>query len=234
MIGNRIYSFDKLESTSDYIKQNLVNLNDGDIIVAKEQTKGRGRRGNAWESQVGNLYFSFLISNDDITYNNNFAILMRVSVAIIKTLQLYDIDASIKYPNDIIVENKKIAGILIETIGNARPNHLVVGIGINVNQKDFQKLKNKATSLIMLKKESFDVKFLLDKFVNVFNLELINKSIYFEYLKNSYIIGKTIQHDKSVYNIKGISENGDLELSKGHESIYVSPSKISLEQLYEE
>lgn len=234
MIGNRIYSFDKLESTSDYIKQNLVNLNDGDIIVAKEQTKGRGRRGNAWESQVGNLYFSFLISNDDITYNNNFAILMRVSVAIIKTLQLYDIDALIKYPNDIIVENKKIAGILIETIGNARPNHLVVGIGINVNQKDFQKLKNKATSLIMLKKESFDVKFLLDKFVNVFNLELINKSIYFEYLKNSYIIGKTIQHDKSVYNIKGISENGDLELSKGHESIYVSPSKISLEQLYEE
>lgn len=234
MIGNKIFEFQTLESTNDYIKQNLKELKNGDIVVSKTQTKGRGRRGNTWASEEGNLYFSFLIDDYANTYNNIFDVLMKVSVSLVETLESHGIEAKIKYPNDIIVKNKKIAGILVETIGNERPNHLIVGIGLNVNQNDFSKININATSLLNVNKEKYNTKKLLEEYISVFNKNFSNKSIHSSYLAKSSVLNMNIEYENTIYKIINISENGELELSTKNHQINLSSNMISLTELYEE
>ena len=76
MIGKTILKFDQLNSTNDYIKKNIVDLDDGTIVVAKQQTKGKGRHGNVWYSPEGNLYFSILVKKN-VSRENLFLWTMR-------------------------------------------------------------------------------------------------------------------------------------------------------------
>ena len=160
IIGKSILKFDILDSTNNYLKERTNDLTDGTICYALEQSKGRGRRENSWISPKGNLYFSFLkkhqISRDEVFFET-----IKTSVAICKLLENYQINATIKYPNDILVNNKKIAGILIETAGIKLIDSLVIGVGLNVNQLDFKNLNKKAISINMLKNQDFLVEDIL-------------------------------------------------------------------------
>jgi len=119
--------------------------------MAIEQTEGRGQRGATWQSLSGkNLTASFLYSPTQLKLNAQFAL------TIISSLSLYDITkqfvkekVSIKWPNDIYVNDKKIAGILIENkISSSYVKHAIIGIGLNVFQTEFStEIKHKTTSL---------------------------------------------------------------------------------------
>lgn len=162
-----IQYFEELTSTNDYIKQNLENVEVGDIIHTYHQTNGRGRQGNVWQSKTGeNL--TFTLYDQIINYDTNHHF-VNVTTSLIKTLQAFDTEASIKLPNDILVDNKKIAGVLIETISTDQIIHVIVGIGLNVNQVFLGPLKEKATSLKMHHQKDFVKEEVLKRFIDFYN-----------------------------------------------------------------
>ena len=134
---SRIIYFDTLESSNDY----LINLYKKHqikselVVVTKNQTKGRGRMGKRWFSDGESLTFSCSISITSLF--DSWHINMAISLALIKLLANYGITALIKYPNDILVNNQKIAGILNEVIAVNRERYCVLGIGLNINNELF-------------------------------------------------------------------------------------------------
>lgn len=141
IIGNKIISLLSVDSTNDYARE-LLNggrPEEGTIIISGEQRKGRGYGNNTWHSKRGkNLLFSIILYPEFISANTQFLISKVVSLGICDYLCTYISDVSIKWPNDIYVDDRKIAGILIENdlIGSAMKNS-IVGIGININQEKF-------------------------------------------------------------------------------------------------
>lgn len=135
------------------------------VFVAEEQTKGRGRRGRSWESQKGNLYFSILLTLTQELRDRAAELSFVISVALGECLKLYidDDDIRFKWPNDILVNRKKIAGILLEMAGQA-PDfdaNLVIGIGLNT-QFIPEALKEKVTSMFDQMDRAIDQEELLE------------------------------------------------------------------------
>lgn len=147
-------------STNDFLKEKLSNqyLENFTVVVAENQTDGRGQMGAKWDAEVGkNLTFSVLIKDVLLEISSIFHLNVSVAVSIVEALREYQIpDLAIKWPNDILAGNKKIGGILIE---NSIKNHgeifSIVGIGLNVNQKEFDALP-KAGSLFTVTTKEFD------------------------------------------------------------------------------
>ena len=150
MIGNIITRYNSLESTSNFVAKQLIAglYAKGEVILARFQTEGRGQRGSSWQSLPGdNLTFSFAIPSDFLNIHEHFILSKAVSVAIYEMLtDTLLSDVHIKWPNDILVSDHKICGILLETKMVNSKKHTIVGIGLNVNQVDFDPAY-KATSM---------------------------------------------------------------------------------------
>ncbi len=231
MIGKRIITFRQLDSTNDYIKQNIVDLNDGTIVVAEQQTNGRGRRGNIWYSPKGNLYFSILFKRS-VNREDLFLLTMKSSLAIVLMLEQYGLEAKIKYPNDILINNKKISGILIESIGYKELEAVVVGIGVNVNVKDYSNVGWKATSMSKETNESYNINDILKKMIKHFNSLKEDDIVYQNYLNRSILLNKTIIHKGISYIVKSIEKSGDIILMSNQETITVPSDKLSISDFY--
>ena len=146
-----IIKLDAIDSTNNYLKKIILNegITDYTIVTTKFQTEGKGQLGTKWESEHSkNLICSVYKKNINIKVQDQFVISALVSLALIKTLGKVNLSNSyIKWPNDIMSDNKKICGILIENI--VKENYIkdaVIGIGLNVNQTIFNNLPN-ATSI---------------------------------------------------------------------------------------
>ena len=126
--------FDTISSTNDYLlKEEKSKDKDLKICIAEEQTKGRGRRGKSWISpKFKNIYLSLssYLKKEDLS---GLSIAVAVSVSIV--LRKFNVTSLIKWPNDLLVGNKKICGILIETTKVDELTKVVIGIGINVNME---------------------------------------------------------------------------------------------------
>ena len=122
---------------------------EGTVVLAKEQTSGRGQVNNTWESSYGdNLLMSIVLYPEFLHAGNQFLLSKFVSLAIVDFLSYYLENVTIKWPNDIYVGNKKIAGVLIEnSLRGAFISSSVVGIGLNVNQTEFSSSIPNPTSL---------------------------------------------------------------------------------------
>ena len=122
----KLISFDKIPSTQDYAHDLIANGNatDKTVVVAMAQSAGRGRYKRTWVSHHGNLYASFIYKIDERDPRLSYAI----AVAIAETVISFGLKPQIKWPNDILIDGKKISGVLIEY---AR-NFVIVGIGINI------------------------------------------------------------------------------------------------------
>jgi BirA family biotin operon repressor/biotin-[acetyl-CoA-carboxylase] ligase len=197
LIGKSIKIFEELDSTNNFVRLNAANLDNGAIIVAKKQTKGRGQRDNKWVSKEGNLYFSFILKKD-LKRDSIFKYIVQSSLAIIRTLKHYNIDALIKYPNDCLVDHRKISGVLIESLGFNMLEHIIIGIGININQVNFGHLENKATSMKHKLNKDSDVERVLETFIENYNDILQNRyeELFNEYLKKSVVIGKEVTYEE--------------------------------------
>ena len=144
--------FEEISSTNDYLK-NLESEEDV-LAIAKRQTGGRGTKGRSFISAEGGVYLSLLRLNP-CKAEDCFSIMMNSAVAVVKTLHAFDIKAKIKWPNDILVDGKKICGILIENVFSGEMvARSIVGIGLNVNNDLAKEIEDIATSTkIILNKE---------------------------------------------------------------------------------
>ena len=158
-IGKNIIYFKEIDSTQKYSKEMVNNnLKNGTIVITDNQTKGIGTNGRNWYSNIGkNITMTITVyPNVDVNKLNNLTI--DVARAMQKTIQdLYNINLNIKKPNDLIINNKKIAGFLVETgLIKQKVNYILIGVGFNVNEVDFcAEIKDIATSL----KEGFKKEF---------------------------------------------------------------------------
>lgn len=141
IIGHRIVQLNSVDSTNNYAatlyKQG--KLSHGSVILADEQYSGRGQRGTKWESTPGlNALLTVVLEPANLSVSSQFLLTKVVSLAVSGALDRLGISTHIKWPNDIYSDDKKIAGILIEnTISSGLITNSYVGIGINVNQIEF-------------------------------------------------------------------------------------------------
>ncbi len=146
------FHFPHLESTNDWGKKNLLSYERSAItlIIADEQSAGRGQYGRQWLAPCGNLYASFCFFMQESHYSV-FALTQVMAISIIQSLQSTGLPFRIKRPNDILVRGKKIAGILCETIPAFPDLGIVLGIGLNVNMSDewLDQIQKPATSLLV-------------------------------------------------------------------------------------
>ena len=148
-IGKKVIHLDTVGSTNDYAKEIGNKVSGGTLIISEQQTKGKGRLGRVWKSKSGDgIWMSLIIKPKIEPYKSPFLTLVA-GASVVKALSNLGVEASIKWPNDIIVHNKKICGILTELSAEMeRVNYVVIGIGINIKTIDFpDEIKEKATSL---------------------------------------------------------------------------------------
>ena len=145
-----IIKLDAIDSTNNYLKKMILDegIKDYTVVTAKFQTQGKGQLGTEWESEHSkNLICSVYKKEINIKVQDQFVVSALVSLALIKTLRKVNLsNMHIKWPNDIMSDNKKICGILIENI--VKENYIkdtVIGIGLNVNQTIFNNLPNAAS-----------------------------------------------------------------------------------------
>jgi BirA family biotin operon repressor/biotin-[acetyl-CoA-carboxylase] ligase len=141
-IGQKILRFDRVDSTNNYTANLLKEgkIEHGTVIMADSQSAGRGQRGANWTSNAGeNLLFSMFVAPDNLSVENQVVLTHFASLGIVEVLRKIGISAEIKWPNDIYVNHKKIAGILIEnSIKGGLIANSIIGIGLNVNQDHFE------------------------------------------------------------------------------------------------
>ncbi|MDH3656712.1 MAG: biotin--[acetyl-CoA-carboxylase] ligase [Nitrosopumilus sp.] len=232
MIGHQVYYFDSLDSTQNQALKMADNpSNNGAVIVAAQQTGGRGRSGRKWISPKGGIWFSVILQPKfDISITTLFPIAsaLALSNAIEKT---FKISPELKWPNDLTIKGKKIAGMLVDvSLESNRIENMVLGVGINFNVdvKQIEKtLKDTPNfygieSLNQQKKNVKPVQLVQTFLVELEKIyELLNakhtKKIILEWTKRSSTIGKNVELETIDGKIKGkaikIDDDGALIIS---------------------
>jgi BirA family biotin operon repressor/biotin-[acetyl-CoA-carboxylase] ligase len=161
--------FNSLDSTNNVALSRLLDIPSGTVIAAREQTAGRGQRGNTWFTEPGkNLTFSIVLKPEGLAAGDAHLLNYLASVAVAEFLDGYGVSCCIKWPNDIYVGRKKICGILVEnSLSGGCVAASVIGIGININQTQFPQLAN-ATSLSLVTGREYVLEDCLEAFMAVF------------------------------------------------------------------
>jgi BirA family biotin operon repressor/biotin-[acetyl-CoA-carboxylase] ligase len=148
LIGQRVIAYPRLTSTNDIAKrQAKKGAREGTVVLAEEQTAGKGRLKRAWLSPRGSVALSVILHPTPAQLPH---LIMVASLAVVHCIEKVDLKAQIKWPNDVLVNNKKVCGILIESdVRGSAVDYAVIGIGLNVNLKtaDFPEIAATATSL---------------------------------------------------------------------------------------
>ena len=180
--------FDTLDSTNEEVRRRIDSLDNLSVVSALSQTAGRGQRGNSWSSAPGeNLTFSVLLrfASDDsscfslLKATDQFVISEIAALSVVQFLENHGISASIKWPNDIYIVRKKVCGILVENIlRGSGVFYSIVGIGLNVNQRNFDVTLSNPTSMLLeigeqvcfpdYESDTYNIRCLLDEFMVIF------------------------------------------------------------------
>lgn len=238
MNPNKIY-FRSIPSTNLYIKENLEKLNHGDVVITKNQTNGYGRFHREWFSnQDEGIAFSILLKSQ-FGYEELGKVCIITAVSIINILEKYSKNLSIKWPNDILLNSKKLCGILIETMLCSHSLAIIIGIGININNKKFPiDLSKKATSLCLENNEVYEIDKICSDIIeeiynNINNQDETYAIIFNKYKEKSVIINKEIIYNNKKYIAHEIDYNGSLVLiNDNNERIVIESGEISLTNEY--
>jgi BirA family biotin operon repressor/biotin-[acetyl-CoA-carboxylase] ligase len=222
-IGQQLVFVPECHSTNSLVSELVAKsiLPEGTVVITSNQTAGRGQRGNTWETAAGmNLTFSILLRPTFLLVKNQFYLTVITSLAVSDLLKDKSVpQIKIKWPNDILAGKKKICGILIENSLKQEIIHQsIVGVGLNINQKDFN--TPAATSMAMVMDKSFDLNEVLNSLLEKFEkryLQLRNGKLLelkSEYLETLFGLDETrsfISNDRSFEGvIKGVNDNGEL------------------------
>ena len=224
ILGKKIIFLQNVDSTNDEIKRlAMKGGEEGITVVAEHQTNGKGRLGRTWKSPCHTgLWFSFLL-RPNLSPLHIAGITLACGMGVCVAVRKYTgLDAFIKWPNDIIINNKKVCGILTEMSAEAdKINYAVVGIGINVNTPEFpDEISHKATSLMRESGKTINRKELFCHVLAEVERYLMdysqNYGIYVidEYKKYCATLGRTVSVIRGNQHISGeavdIAETGDL------------------------
>lgn len=211
IIGRNIIYFDAINSTNSYAKTIGLSCDDGTVITCENQADGRGRLGKQWKSQSGSMCMTVVLKPDiDIAQVSKITQVCAASISL--TLDELKIDAKIKWPNDLMINNKKICGILTEMNSDKnRVNYVVIGIGLNVNNlnEDFpNEIRDIATSILSETGRYIDRNFIAAKILNNFEI------LYNEFINNNFILSLNICKNKSNLIGKNINLIKNKEVTK--------------------
>ena len=240
-VGKNIYYEEKVDSTNTLARElSLKGVKNGSVVISDYQERGRGRNGKIWTSPCGcNIYMSIILKpkfSPEVA--QGMTILAAVSVAD-AIAEVASLKPQIKWPNDILIDSKKVSGILTEmSTQNMVIEHIIVGIGINVNaeEKDMEDgIKNIATSLLIESKKTNEfagplnrnklITSILNKFDKYYEMFLSTglSSVLQYYQKYFSMIGKEIEiniRDKRVKGqVVGIDSKGALLLKTGENEL---------------
>ena len=232
----KFLKFDEIDSTNNYMKENISSFENYDIVSAKIQTSGRGRRGNVWLSPEGMALFSFLLKTEktlSIIEATKLPLLAGIST-LIALKKIKDGAYSFKWTNDVFFNSKKLCGILIERV----KDDFVVGIGINVANKIPEDIKNIAISM----ESDYNIDELILKVVEEFSAyykrfsegkwkEIIEEINSYNFLKDKKI--RVHIGDKIFEGIaRNIVEDGRIEIEMDGEIKLFSVGEIKIEKDY--
>ncbi|KYK35316.1 MAG: biotin--[acetyl-CoA-carboxylase] ligase [Theionarchaea archaeon] len=218
----KIRHFQEVTSTNEVAKQ---YLEDGTVIVAEIQTRGRGRHTRTWHSPRGGLWCSLVIRHDPAPVLN-----LAVALAVSRAFEKFGLKTQLKWPNDVLVGDRKICGILSETEGD----FMIIGVGVNLNNKDFPE-EIAGTSFITETGAEIDKMQFLEKVVDAFN-SVREQDFLDEYRKYSSTIGSRVMI-KNGREITGTAVDVDekgrliLKLENGKEMKIYSGEVLRLHQL---
>jgi BirA family biotin operon repressor/biotin-[acetyl-CoA-carboxylase] ligase len=191
IIGKKVIYLPTCHSTND-IAAEIVHaglFDEGTIVITDNQVKGKGQRGTQWYAEPGqNLTFSVILTPDFLAIENQFLLSQTIALAVRSFVNEYITDAKIKWPNDIHANGRKVSGILIETaIQGSRLTSAIVGIGVNINQQNFQNdyatSVGKETGKQFVLSEAFDK---LTRVIERFYLKLKSPNFYNE-IRSDYL-----------------------------------------------
>jgi BirA family biotin operon repressor/biotin-[acetyl-CoA-carboxylase] ligase len=211
----KIIKLDTVESTNEYAKKIASKSENFTIILAKKQRSGRGRLNRKWESPEGGLWVSVILKPEFFSS----LLSLDMGLAVLETLKNFGIDSKLKWPNDLLVSEKKICGILLEKISE----NVIIGIGLNVN---ISKMNTENwTSMSVETKKRFNLEEVLDVLINNmrYYYSLYEKrefsKIIGEWKQNSCTLGKNVIVETIPETLSGkaidIDENGFLILDNG-------------------
>ena len=229
----KVIKLDAIDSTNEFLKglSKKQELESFTVVSAERQTKGKGQMGALWSSEAGkNLVMSVLVKDFLSGIDQLFNLNIVFSLAVIEVLESINIpNLSIKWPNDIMSYNKKIGGILIEnSIKSDGTIISIVGLGLNVNQIDFENLP-KASSLALICSTTFDKEEILFKIVekldrNIQSWNQNSDSLWSEYINKLFKKGipmpfSDINKNHFMGIIQGVSAIGKLQIMLENGSI---------------
>lgn len=247
-IGEELYFYENIDSTNTKAKQLAeTGATSGTLVVANMQTRGKGRRGRQWESPSDTGIFMTLILKPDMNPSKASMLTLVMALAVVKACNEVTSSTSyIKWPNDIVLNNKKICGILTEMSAEMDYiNHIVIGIGINANIDSFpEELIDKATSIKIENgkdvKRALLINRILVRFEQEYETFMHNGSLkaqmeeYNEFLINKDKEVAIIEHSNQYQGIAlGINETGELLVRKKDgkvESVYAG--EVSVRGIY--
>lgn len=244
-LGKKVYYFDVIDSTQNFATSIAKNKDDfGSVIIAESQTLGKGRQGRQWISPKGGIWLSVILEPNFDIYKITlipFAVAVALSNAIEKTLR---IKTKLKWPNDLTLDNKKVAGIIIDaSIESTKIESVVIGVGINfqVNVKKIETKIKKNNNFYgvntLLKKEKTKPATLVKEFL--IELESILESLQANktqqitelWTKNSSTIGQTVtiidMNDKIFGKAIGLDKDGSLIVKQGSKIIRVTSGDVT-------
>ena len=198
-----------------------------DVVYAGEQTAGRGRLGRKWLSQKGNLFMSVILP---LCENAPFYSLMA-SVAVADALKQFH--PTLKWPNDVLIDGKKVCGILLE---GQVPEYLVIGVGLNVNQKRFPEgLRRPATSLSLELNEDINLDELKERLFKsiVNNFSNLKIEDYLEYFRShNYLQNKRVRvlinNEPFIGEVVGIDDNFCLQILSRDMLLHIDSGEIEI------
>ncbi|MDP8254040.1 MAG: biotin--[acetyl-CoA-carboxylase] ligase [Candidatus Kaelpia aquatica] len=167
-LASELVVLDSIGSTQDYIFENSDSLKDGAVIVAESQSNGYGRMGRVWNSSYGKGLYMSVLFKGGLAPSRYSGLTMLGSLSLCRYLSLeYGFDFKMRWPNDVMFEGNKLAGVL----ANMRDGIIGLGFGVNINQ-DLSELPDMATSIFLLSGEEVDRNIFIPNFLNSFQKDL--------------------------------------------------------------
>lgn len=246
-IGQEIVYLDSIDSTNNKIKSLAEEgYPNGTLVIAESQTAGRGRRGRSWESPEGSSIYMSLLLKPQINPNNASMITLVSALAVSKAVfKLTGSVAGIKWPNDIVMNGKKICGILTEmSLQAGSIDYIVVGIGINVHEEVFsEEISHMATSLFLETGEHYKRSELMaavweafeDYYESYLQTEDLSSLVeeYNNHLANMHQMVKVLDPNEPFEGkAMGITERGELIVDTIESRKLVSSGEVSVRGIY--
>ncbi len=236
-IKGEVFFFETTPSTNLEAKL-LENVPSKSVFLAEEQTKGRGRLGRSWDSAKGSGIYMTIYLEPEIQSDDIAKLTLLAGLAVARVIK----KSTIKWPNDIILKSKKVSGILCELVTKPDKNAVLVGIGINANNKEFSlDLKDKATSLFLETGKKQDrTKLVIDVVKEFFKLydKFLKKGISVfmkEYRKKCSTLGKNVIVEENGTKTKAmavdVTDAGELLILVNGEEKKISFGEVSVRGL---